>query len=85
MYPSKRSILTILVSLALVVLTACGGAAPTEAPDITEAPGEPAATVAATERACSRTSSSRSIRVRFAAQAAAIANGTTRKQVTTTT
>ena len=51
MYPSKRSILTILVSLALVVLTACGGAAPTEAPDITEAPGEPAATVAATEPA----------------------------------
>ena len=52
MYPSKRSILAILVSLALMVLAACGGAAPTAAPtapEATEAPAEPPATAAPTE------------------------------------
>jgi peptide/nickel transport system substrate-binding protein len=49
MYQSKQSILAILVSLALVVLTACGGAAPTAAPPATEAPAEPPATAAPTE------------------------------------
>ena len=49
MYQSKRSILTILVSLALVVLTACGGAAPTATPEATEAPAQPPATAAPTE------------------------------------
>ena len=56
MYQSKRSILAILVSLALVVLTACGGGAPateapapTEAPAATEAPATAAPTEAPTE------------------------------------
>lgn len=52
MYQSKRSILAILVTLALVILTACGGGAPaTEAPAVTEAPAatEAPATTAPTE------------------------------------
>ena len=48
MYPSKRSTLTILISLALVILVACGPAAPTQAP-ATEAPAGPEATTAPTE------------------------------------
>ena len=48
MYQSKRSPLMIFVSLALVILTACAPAAPTEAPP-TAAPGGPQATSAPTE------------------------------------
>jgi peptide/nickel transport system substrate-binding protein len=48
MYHSKRSTLTILISLALVLLVACGPAAPTQAP-ATEAPAGPEATSAPTE------------------------------------
>ena len=51
MYESKRSISTILISLALVILTACGPsptAAPA-APQATEAPTEAPATAAPTE------------------------------------
>jgi peptide/nickel transport system substrate-binding protein len=48
MYQSKRSPLMILISLALVILTACGSAAPTAAP-ATEAPAGPEATTAPTE------------------------------------
>src|ERR671922_1713213 len=42
MYQSKRSILTILISLALVILTACGAPAPTAAPAGPEATEPPA-------------------------------------------
>jgi peptide/nickel transport system substrate-binding protein len=57
MYRSKRNPLLVLISLVLVILTACGPAAPTAAPSVpaTEAPGgapatqPPAATEAATE------------------------------------
>src|SRR5574342_16906 len=54
MYHSKRSTLTIFLSLALVILTACGGpaAAPTAAPagpEATEAPTEAPAASAPTE------------------------------------
>jgi peptide/nickel transport system substrate-binding protein len=48
MYQSKRSFLTILISLALVILVACGPAAPTQAP-ATEAPAGPEATSAPTQ------------------------------------
>src|SRR5690349_20598649 len=43
MYPSKRSPLLFLISLALVIVTACAPAAPTTAPEgpvATEAPAE---------------------------------------------
>ncbi len=52
MYQSKRSPLMILISVALVILTACGTAAPTAAPagpQATEAPTEAPATAAPTE------------------------------------
>jgi len=53
MYQSKRSPLMVFISVALVILTACAPAAPTEAPaapQATEAPAEaPAATEAPTE------------------------------------
>lgn len=53
MYQSKRSPLMIFISLTLVILTACGPAAPTAAPagpQATQAPTEaPAATAAPTE------------------------------------
>src|SRR5215216_1188215 len=52
MYQSKRSPLMIVMSVALVILTACGSAAPTEAPaapEATEAPATAAATEAPTE------------------------------------
>ena len=52
MYQSKRSPLMILISLTLVILTACGPAAPTAAP-ATEAPAGPEATSAPTEAATS--------------------------------
>src|SRR5215216_952165 len=48
MYQSKRSPLMIVMSVALVILTACGSAAPTEAPAAPEATVAPA-TAAATE------------------------------------
>src|SRR5690349_24069107 len=52
MYQSKRNISTILISIALVILTACSPAAPTAAPagpQATAAPTEAPATAAATE------------------------------------
>ena len=52
MYQSKRSPLMIFISLALVILTACGTAAPTAAPaapQATEAPPEAPVTEAPTE------------------------------------
>src|SRR5690349_3167298 len=52
MYQSKRNISTILISIALVILTACSPAVPTAAPagpQATAAPTEAPATAAATE------------------------------------
>jgi len=52
MYQSKRNISTILISIALVILTACSPAAPTASPagpQATAAPTEAPATAAATE------------------------------------
>jgi peptide/nickel transport system substrate-binding protein len=46
MNPSKRSPLLIVISLALVVLVACGAPAPTAEPQATEAPGGAPATQA---------------------------------------